>query len=97
MTDDITIAHEQNGAQGRYVIRLDSGETAEMTYVVRAPDLRDFNHTFVPEVFRGTGVAGKLMTRAIEDAKAGGFKIVPTCSYVDAQFRRHPEWTDLRA
>ena len=68
-----------------------------MTYRVTAPDLRDFNHTFVPEVFRGTGVAAKLMTRAIEDARAEGFRIIPTCSYVAVQFRRHPEWADLKA
>ena len=32
----------------------------------------------------------------IAAARAEGFKIVPLCSYVEAQFRRHPEWEDLR-
>ena len=27
----------------------------------------------------------------------GGTKIVPLCSYVVAQFRRHPEWSGLLA
>ncbi|MBU1176633.1 MAG: N-acetyltransferase [Alphaproteobacteria bacterium] len=97
MTDDIAIAHEAEAIHGRYVTRLDSGEAAEMTYVIRAPGVRDFNHTFVPDAFRGTGIAARLMARAIADAKTEGFRIVPTCSYVAAQFRRHPEWSEFKA
>jgi predicted GNAT family acetyltransferase len=26
-----------------------------------------------------------------------GFKIIPICPYVQAQYKRHPEWTDIRA
>ena len=39
----------------------------------------------------------KLVEQVITDAQAAGIKIVPLCSYVDAQFRRHPEWADLLA
>ena len=97
MTEEHTIAHETETGHGRYVIRLDSGAEAEMTYVETAPGIRDFNHTYVPDVFRGSGVAAKLMDRAINDARTEGFRIVPTCSYVAAQFRRHPDWSDLKA
>ncbi len=38
-----------------------------------------------------------LVEALIEDARSEGFKIIPTCSYVAAQFDRHPEWADLRA
>jgi predicted GNAT family acetyltransferase len=33
----------------------------------------------------------------IADARANGFKIILSCPYVQAQYMRHPEWTDLRA
>ncbi len=97
MTDALAIEHEHHGTHGRYVIRLESGESAEMAYTVRAPGIRDFNHTFVPDVFRGIGVAARLMAHAIAAAETEGFKIVPTCSYVDAQFRHHPQWARFKA
>ena len=33
----------------------------------------------------------------IRDARASGFKIVPICPYVLAQYRKHPEWSDVMA
>lgn len=97
MTDTTTIEHEADDTHGRYLVRMPGGEDAEMTWIVCAPGVRDFNHTYVPTAFRGSGVAVHLMARAIEDARKEGFKIIPTCSYVAAQFRRHPEWRDLLA
>ena len=51
----------------------------------------------VPPALRGQGIAARLVEALIEDARSEGFKIIPTCSYVAAQFDRHPEWADLRA
>ena len=45
----------------------------------------------------GKGIAGALVAALIDDARKEGFKIEPSCSYVEAAFRRHPEWADLRA
>ena len=50
-----------------------------------------------PRSRRGEGVAARLVERLVADARAQGFKIVPSCSYVDAQRKRHPEWADLFA
>jgi len=35
--------------------------------------------------------------RAIDDARAKGWKIRPACSYVEAAFKKHPEWADVLA
>jgi uncharacterized protein len=79
------------------MIRLPGGLEAELTY----RHLDDGNivadHTGVPPAFRNAGVAMQLMKALIADARSEGFRIVPACSYVAAQFRRHPEWRDLRA
>ena len=51
----------------------------------------------VPPEARGSGVAMKLVERLVADARAQGFTVVPACSYVDAAFRRHPDWADVLA
>lgn len=96
MTQTVDIEREDNGAHGRYVVRLDNDE-AIMTYREQQPGVLVFDHTLVPPQFRGTGIAAQLVQRGIDDARAEGNKIVPQCSYVAAQFRRHPEWADLPA
>ncbi len=58
---------------------------------------RRADHTFVPEDMRGHGVAAELVGALVADARREGFKIMPACSYVEAAFRRHPEWSELRA
>jgi uncharacterized protein len=97
MTDLLAIDHQDHGTAGRYSARLPSGEEAEMTYHRRAPGVLVFDHTLVPDAFRGQGIALRLVERGIADARAAGAKIVPQCPYVAAQFRRHPEWRDLLA
>jgi predicted GNAT family acetyltransferase len=97
MIEDLTVEHERGTNQGRYVIYLPDGYEAEMTYVRRGEDTIVADHTFVPPEFRGQGIAEKLMNAAIEDARDNRHKIVPLCSYVAAQFRRHPEWAGLKA
>lgn len=94
---DYAITLEQNGARGRYVIDLGGGAEAEMNFR-RDGDVMTITHTGVPPAFEGRGIAAELVHRAIADARAQGFKILPACSYVVAQFKRHAkEWADVLA
>ena len=43
------------------------------------------------------GAVRQLVRALVEDARAGGFRIVPKCPYVGDWFDRHPEEADLRA
>ncbi|HHY51503.1 MAG TPA: N-acetyltransferase [Alphaproteobacteria bacterium] len=95
--EDIDVVREGGAARGRYVIHLPDGHEAEMTFGRRDPATVVVDHTFVPPEFRGHGLAEKLVQTLIADARREGFRIVPVCSYVAVQFRRHPEWADLRA
>jgi predicted GNAT family acetyltransferase len=102
MTDRNTAAlqpveREDGPHGGRYVIRLDDGLEAEMTYRRPAPGIIAIDHTFVPPSHRGQGLAERLVDAGIADARAEANRVQPYCSYVAAQFRRHPEWSDLLA
>lgn len=91
------VQREDGPGGGRYVIHLGGGAEAEMSYQRRGDGSLVVTHTGVPQAFEGRGIAARLVDALIADARAQGFKITPLCSYVAAQFRRHPEWQDLRA
>lgn len=93
---DLTVLREDGATRGRYVIHLAPGHEAEMTYRKGENGTITIDHTGVPPAYEGRGIAARLVNKAIADAREHGFKIVPLCSYVVAQFRRHPEWADLR-
>ena len=98
MTDSEPIVLRQDGpTRGRYVIQLAPGYEAEMTFRKADDGTIVIDHTGVPPEYEGQGLASRLVRQAIADAREQGFKITPVCSYVVAQFRRHPEWADLLA
>ena len=86
----------EDGAHGRYVIAFPDGLEAELTFN-RHNGVMTIDHTGVPVALEGRGIAAALVNKVIEDARAENFKIAPLCSYVAAQFHRHPEWRDLLA
>ena len=93
---NVTIRREDKSVRGRYLATVPGVEgEAELTYTRVNEHLYIAEHTEVPNVFRGQGLGRKLVTRMVEDARAQGFKIVPNCSYVDAERRKHPEWADV--
>lgn len=97
MPEAIAITRQDQVSHGSYRAELPgAGRPAELTWQARGP-LRIADHTFVPPEMRGRGVAMQLVEALVADARAQGFTIVPQCSYVEAAFRRHPEWADVRA
>jgi predicted GNAT family acetyltransferase len=91
------IVREDHVTHGTYRAEVEgSARPAELTWVARG-GARIADHTVVPPQARGKGVAAALVDALIADAREQGFTIVPQCSYVEAAFRRHPEWAELRA
>ena len=86
---------EDSGSKGRYLLRSPEGAIAEMTFSKVGEKRIIIDHTDMPDVFRGQGVGARLVTRAVEDARASGKKIIPLCPFANAQFRRHAEWADV--
>lgn len=97
MPDAIEITREDMTTHGVYRAEVEgSDRPAELTWVARG-DTRFANHTYVPPEARGKGIAAALVEALVADAREQGFKIEPECSYVEAAFRRHPEWAEVRA
>ncbi len=94
MSNDSDIERTESETKGRYVVRIDGAE-AELTYS-RAGETRIIiDHTQVPEALKGRGIGVMLVSRAVEDARAEGKKIIPLCPFAKMQFGRHPEWGDV--
>ncbi|MEM9616649.1 MAG: GNAT family N-acetyltransferase [Pseudomonadota bacterium] len=94
MSNDSDIKRTESETKGRYVVRIDGAE-AELTYS-RAGETRIIiDHTHVPETLKGRGIGVMLVSRAVEDARAEGKKIIPLCPFAKMQFGRHPEWGDV--
>ena len=88
------VQREERKSGGRYTLVVD-GHEAEMTYSRASAQLIIIDHTDVPDALRGRGVGQVLVTRAVEDARREGFKIIPLCPFAAAQFRRHADWRDV--
>ncbi len=88
------ITHTQSTSGGRYALAID-GHEAEITYSRASATLIIVDHTEVPDAMRGRGVGQALALHVVEEARRGGFKIIPLCTFFRAQAERHPEWQDV--
>ena len=91
---DLSITKEEGATRGRYVTAVD-GQEAELTFSKMSATGVIADHTGVPEALEGRGIGKALVDAMIADARANGFKIMPLCPFVRAQFARHPEWHDV--
>ena len=98
---EVTITRHGSARAGEYHAHVPGAQAiGRLTWVRRddpAGAVRVADHTLVPPAIGGRGVAARLVEALVADARAEGFRIDPTCSYVEAQFRRHPDWAELRA
>lgn len=60
-------------------------------------DQRAITHTGVRPASRNQGLAGLLLRRALDDARADGVGVLPICSYAARFLDDHPEYADLVA
>lgn len=95
--DETTITRHDSGDHGEYRAAVPGSDAIGRLTYQRQGNTLIADHTLVPPEIGGKGVAARLVAALIADARASGDKIVPQCSYVEAAFRRHPEWAELRA
>lgn len=86
-------AVRDNAAARRYELPVGE-EVALIAYRLRG-DAIDLIHTEVPEAFEGRGIAARLARHALDDARARGLRVIPSCPYIAAYIRRRREYGDL--
>ncbi len=80
MSESVEIKH--NPQQQRFVIQW-VNEQAELLYSLDPKNQKiNFYRTYVPESARGQGLARLLTEAAINWAKAQGYEMQASCSYV---------------
>jgi uncharacterized protein len=87
--EEIKLVPDERARQA-FVIEEDGERKAEMVFRETDGVLRVY-HTEVDSDLEGKGVAKMLLLRMVEYARGKNMKIEPLCSYVHAQFERHPD------
>jgi predicted GNAT family acetyltransferase len=83
-----------DAAATRYEARLD-GELAGLIEYVPQDGWVVLVHTEVLPGFEGRGIAARLAKAALDDVRARGLFMTPTCPYVAQYVKRHAAYADL--
>lgn len=91
MSEESTAVVRHEPEAHRFVIE-DGGKLAGFTEYRESSDgtVYNFVHTVVDPEFSGRGLAGMLVSTALEQTRGAGKTIVPTCPFVAAWLKRHP-------
>lgn len=88
------IAVSDSPAAQRYELRVD-GELAGFAQYRLKPDQISLTHTEIDDRFEGQGLASRLISFALDDARERGLAVLPFCPFVNAYIQRHREYVDL--
>jgi NAD+ kinase len=80
--------------ESRYEILL-GGEVAGVLHYRRHGGEVELAHTEIDQAFEGRGLAGRLASAALEDARNRASGVRVTCPFVAGYLERHPEYADL--
>ena len=92
MSAEIEIVDDKE--QSRYEARLD-GDTVAIADYVKQPGIVSFTHTETFAGHKGQGLAGKLVERALRDARDEELEVMPFCSFVADYVDEHREFLEL--
>lgn len=91
----MSVAVIHNEARQRFEAEVE-GHLCVADYQLRG-NVMWMTHTGVPGAVGGRGIAAELVRVALAWAQTKGYRVVPSCSYVDVYMRRHPETLKLLA
>ena len=85
-----------NSEQDRFELHVD-GELRGFAEYRPAGDSVIIAHTEIADGHEGEGLGGVLVRAALEEIRANGKTVIPTCPFTAAYIRRHPEFVELVA
>jgi predicted GNAT family acetyltransferase len=91
--DGVPHAIEIDPDAGR--LEVHAGDDVAFTQIRLRDSVLSLIHTEVPPELRRRGIADAMTRAALEYARAYGLSVRPTCPFVRAYLRRHPEYQDL--
>jgi predicted GNAT family acetyltransferase len=86
---------ENEPERSRFAADVD-GRTAFVEYRLRGDQIY-LSHTEVPPALEGRGIGSALAKYALGYARENGLQVVPSCNFIAAYIRSHPEYSDLVA
>lgn len=87
----------RNSERHRFEILTDDGRVAGFAEYRQRDGALELTHTVVEDEFEGQGVGGRLAREALDQIRADGLQVVPTCSFIGQWIDKHPEYADLVA
>ncbi|ARS34276.1 GNAT family N-acetyltransferase [Pontibacter actiniarum] len=90
---DYPIVHEEKYQQ--FTAKLGGDKEAEVAYAKPEENVLNLLHTYVPDAYRGQGLATELITTALQYARQHNYKVMATCGAVKKFMQQHPEYQDL--
>lgn len=91
------IKHEETGNRGAFYFERDGDRLASMTYSRTSPTLVIIDHTEVSDVLKGQGMGRQLLDALVAWARETGTKLMATCPYALAQFKKDESLRDVLA
>ncbi|MCZ9290945.1 MULTISPECIES: GNAT family N-acetyltransferase [Corynebacterium] len=96
MSENPEVSVRKNETDGQYEI-LVGEEVAGFATYTDANGVRDLPHTVVDPKFRGQGLSKPLIQAALDDARADGMQVTPSCPAVERYIEQNPQYRDLLA
>jgi hypothetical protein len=88
----ITVSRNDAGLQ--YEAELNGTPAGLIRYTI-GDDVITMVHTEVDRQFEGEGVGSELVRQALDDVRAQGKRVNPSCPFVRAYIDGHAEYADL--
>lgn len=88
----IKIKYEaENNRSAAYDESLEIGEST----FSKAKDFWIIDHTFVEKEYGGQGIATKLVSELVDQARNNNIKIMPLCPFAKKEFDKRQEYSDV--